>query len=93
MASQNKNTVKCWGQNQYGQLGVVVTSSKKHNTPQLISDLSNVKALSLGNNHSCALLDDKKVKCWGYNNFSQIGIANTPQSNSVLKATQILPEN
>jgi len=30
-------------------------------------------ALALGEHHTCALLDDARVKCWGYNWFGELG--------------------
>ena len=34
-------------------------------------------ALALGYGHSCALLDDASVKCWGYNSRGQLGLGDT----------------
>ena len=34
-------------------------------------------AISTGNFHSCALLDDGSVKCWGANNYGKLGIDST----------------
>ena len=31
-------------------------------------------AIAAGNSHSCALLDNASVKCWGYNGAGQLGI-------------------
>ena len=33
-------------------------------------------AIDAGQEHTCALLDDASVKCWGYNNVGQLGIDN-----------------
>jgi E3 ubiquitin-protein ligase HERC3 len=35
------------------------------------------KALSLGQTHSCALLDDDSVKCWGDNGQGRLGQGDT----------------
>jgi alpha-tubulin suppressor-like RCC1 family protein len=34
-------------------------------------------AISAGQSHTCALLDDKSVKCWGYNYYAQLGLGDT----------------
>ena len=33
--------------------------------------------IALGYEHSCALLDDHTVKCWGSNNYGQLGVGDT----------------
>lgn len=38
---------------------------------------SDVVQLALGDKHSCALLDTGKVRCWGDNQFGQLGYGNT----------------
>ena len=31
-------------------------------------------AIAAGNSHSCALMENASVKCWGYNGAGQLGI-------------------
>ena len=33
-----------------------------------------VVALASGGYHVCAVLDDQRIKCWGWNNFGQLGL-------------------
>lgn len=67
----NDGTVKCWGMNDYGQLGDGTTTSR--NTPALTNDLTNVTQITSDHRTSCALIKDGTVKCWGYNGYGQIG--------------------
>lgn len=65
-------TVKCWGNNNFGQLAYNNYTVGK-NTPQSVYGLNNVEQISLGWNHTCALLSDKTIKCWGDNRYGQLG--------------------
>jgi alpha-tubulin suppressor-like RCC1 family protein len=38
--------------------------------------------VSFGSFHSCALLDDGAVKCWGYNSFGELGLGDTASRSS-----------
>src|SRR5216684_121029 len=58
-------TVRCWGLNQFGQLGDGTTTTRL--TPVQVSGLTNVLSVAAGNLHTCALLADGTVRCWGDN--------------------------
>jgi len=67
------DSLSCWGVNTYGQLGVGDTTNR--NSPTAVSlGSSTVKAIALGQSHTCAILNDDSVKCWGYNYYGQLGI-------------------
>jgi cysteine-rich repeat protein len=74
-------TVRCWGLNTHGQLGLGHTNHIGDNPgempPPVVNVGGTVVQLSLGYWHSCALLDTGNVRCWGYNNNGQLGIGNT----------------
>ncbi len=70
--------MKCWGANSAGQLGVGDTISKESPTDvDLGNDISSnpytAKAVAPGVEHTCAILNDDTVKCWGLNESGQIG--------------------
>lgn len=67
-------SLKCWGKNGNGELGMgVATSSWGTEANQMGDGLpflnlgtgKKVLQIALGDKFSCALLDDKTVKCWG----------------------------
>jgi len=68
--------VKCWGDDGMGQLGDGRPGGRSL-VPVSVSGLSNVTALTLGEFHSCALLSDGTMKCWGHNGFGQLGDGTT----------------
>ncbi|MGB0787459.1 MAG: putative Ig domain-containing protein, partial [Candidatus Poseidoniaceae archaeon] len=83
-------SVKCWGQNTDGQLGIGSTSNT--NTPTTINSLgSGRKAITLATAFKsiCALLDDGTVKCWGDDSQGQLGNGgsnsglNSPPSSTI----------
>jgi alpha-tubulin suppressor-like RCC1 family protein len=76
--------VKCWGINAEGELGLGDIMNRADKPGQMGDALPEVRlgtgrtavAISTGFRHTCALLDDKKVKCWGENSFGQLGVGN-----------------
>ncbi|MDQ1250497.1 MAG: hypothetical protein QG597_4876 [Actinomycetota bacterium] len=63
--------VKCWGDNEYGQLGDGTITDRA--TPVTVTGLTGVSALTAGNVHTCALVAGGQVKCWGGNFSGQLG--------------------
>lgn len=76
---------KCWGFNNYGQLGDNTTTD--HFTPAGVYNLGKVSKLSLGFHHACAVTTAKAVKCWGYNVYGALGNNTTTSSSAPVKVT------
>jgi alpha-tubulin suppressor-like RCC1 family protein len=75
-------SVSCWGQNLFGQLGDGTTNDG--NTPTQTSSLGTDRtaiAITAGVVHTCAILDDGSVSCWGYNLRGQLGHGTTTSRN------------
>jgi alpha-tubulin suppressor-like RCC1 family protein len=78
-------TVKCWGSGISGQLGYGNpddVGSTPTTTPDTVGPVSlgpgrTAKAISAGLNHTCAVLDDHSVRCWGPGLDGQLGYGST----------------
>lgn len=67
----SNGSAKCWGRNQFGQLGNGSVSMKI--VPTDVAQAGNSISLSGGIYHTCALVSDGRVKCWGANFSGQLG--------------------
>jgi alpha-tubulin suppressor-like RCC1 family protein len=66
------NTVRCWGFNEYGQLGD--GTGENRNIPVPVAGLTNgAVAVAAGWGHTCALTPEGGVRCWGNNHYGQVG--------------------
>ena len=66
--------MKCWGYNEYGQLGNGASGSSGGPTPVDVQTLgSGVAAMTTGYNHTCALTNQGAVKCWGSGTLGRLG--------------------
>lgn len=64
--------VYCWGGNGWGELGDGNAPTESA-APVKVSGLSGVTQISASVRHTCALLDTGRLKCWGDNQFGQLG--------------------
>src|SRR5262249_41112492 len=69
----DNSTVKCWGGNFFGSLGLGAGNDRGDEPNEMGDDLPAIDlgagrraiAISIGGLHTCALLDTGTVKCWG----------------------------
>jgi alpha-tubulin suppressor-like RCC1 family protein len=81
--------VKCWGRNSYGQLGVdPAATSTTGVAVDVFGASSGFKAVAVGDYHSCAITTQGAVKCWGRNDFGEIGSAG-PASGSTYQPVTV----
>lgn len=65
--------LKCWGRNDKGQLGLGDTLTRGDDPNEMgdnllfvdVGDGVNVSSVALGEAHTCAIVGDGDVKCWG----------------------------
>ena len=63
---------RCWGRNREGQLG----NGANNDSPAVVDVLglsANTRAIAAGYFHSCAVVSDGRVKCWGSNEYGELG--------------------
>ena len=66
--------MRCWGHNDAGQIGDG-TSGDFKSLPVSVAGLpSTVVSMAAGALHTCALLEDTTVWCWGHNSMAELGI-------------------
>jgi alpha-tubulin suppressor-like RCC1 family protein len=74
-------SVRCWGYGLNGELGLGNTNSVgATQTPATVPSVdlgpgAAVRAIAAGGAHTCALLEDGSVHCWGRNQLGQLGYA------------------
>jgi E3 ubiquitin-protein ligase HERC3 len=82
-ARSGAGTLKCWGANTFGQLGLGDTATRGDNPSELGTNLPVVSlgfapsVVSAGGNHTCALSSAGVAKCWGNNSSGQLGLGDT----------------
>ena len=80
---ESDGTVKGWGRNDKGELGIGTTEDE--HAPAVINGLSNIKEIipaESGREYFLAVDYDGFIYSWGYNGYGQLGLGNT--SNQLL---------
>jgi len=83
----DNGSVKCWGENNLGQLGLGDIIIRGDNSSDMGDNLTIVDlgsgrtatSITTGTGYTCVLLDDDSVKCWGWADFGQLGAGKTDE--------------
>ena len=81
--------VRCWGANNAGQLGDG-NAPNIAAAPVAVSSISTAVDLLVGQIHSCAVLADKTVRCWGSNGNGCLGNGGTGNSGTPVAVTGLV---
>ena len=81
----DNSSIKCWGYNASGQLGLGDANNRGDGSNEMGDNLPSIdlgsgktaRAISAGDSHTCAVLDNASLKCWGKNDSGQLGLGNT----------------
>ncbi len=88
VCARTADTLYCWGSNDQGQLGLAAGTGDvtpcmdgmnpyecvRFAAPVPGIDASMITQISVGRNHTCALMSDRTVQCWGENRAGQLGM-------------------
>jgi hypothetical protein len=75
--------VRCWGRGADGALGYGDTMSRTTPGPAIsIYGGGTILDLAVGGAHTCVLLMPGRVRCWGNNDFGQLGYGDTTPARS-----------
>ncbi|MCG9873366.1 MAG: hypothetical protein MH321_01105 [Leptospiraceae bacterium] len=94
-----RGSVRCWGLGDFGQLGYNNTQSVGNGIGPSIQSAGDVPLggtatqISAGDQHTCALMSNQSVRCWGGNSSGQLGYNTTTPigegSQSIISAGDV----
>lgn len=87
--SQDADTF-CWGDNFNGQLGNPTVDAPVRAEPVQVAGVMRFANLSAGGAHTCGLLQDGDVLCWGWNRQGQLGNGVGGSANDVLTPSPVI---
>jgi len=81
-------TIKCWGSGNYGQVGHGEFNDRIL-IPVKVLNINNAISVEADGDHTCALLENQTLMCWGFNNVGQLGSPNSNNQNIPTSVTEI----
>ncbi|MCA9398097.1 hypothetical protein KC573_04660, partial [candidate division WWE3 bacterium] len=88
-------SVACWGQDFFGQVGDGNDGNANELSPVLVSGSWSFSDISAGASHSCGLLTNESIVCWGNDGSGQIGNgapSTTQYSPSLISSSQLFTQ-
>jgi hypothetical protein len=74
------HAIDCWGADGGGELGNGKTTGLESNpTPSQVEGISMATEVSMGDGHTCAVLEDGGAECWGSDYFGMLGDGKTEE--------------
>ena len=85
----DNSSIKCWGANATGQLGLGDSNNRGDLDSTLASEMGDnlpsvdlgtgrtARGITAGDNQTCAILDNASIKCWGSNTAGELGLGDT----------------
>jgi len=80
-------SVRCWGYNDSGQLGINVLGGQS-TTPVVVMGMAGAVQVGTGRSHACARRANGTVRCWGSNSEGQLGDGST--TTQLTAATDVM---
>lgn len=80
-AIDSSGNLLCWGRNDRGQLGNPDAADSSPTPVEVEGIPSRVSAVVPGTFHTCALLENGEVMCWGGNDYGELGIGDIGDSD------------
>lgn len=80
--------ILCFGDDRYGQIG---NGNKTGSVSRalFVSNITDAKQVSVGKDHTCALLNNGEVYCWGRNEKGQLGDGTTNDRDAPVKVISL----
>lgn len=88
-ASLVSGGVKCWGSNAFGALGNGGDPHGSAHVPVDVLGIDDATTVEVGTAHACAILSGGAVKCWGDNDYGQLGNGSFTGSSVPVSVTGI----
>ena len=72
-AVSDAGAVKCWGLNDLSQLGDSTDEEVRPAPLDVVGLGASARWVSAGGSHTCAVVAGGEVKCWGSNEYNELG--------------------